>query len=238
MKSISWSGLAVFALACTLTDRPAAAQSSKWDRTISVEVHAPYFKPNGKTWDLELPIFINEPFLGDPAPDMMLCVVDESGADACIHDSTNNRFGVPLSICQNRYVCNFTNVKSPSEGYFGFLIIDLDELPSKHDYMLGAVLRSGPEDSRRASAIAGKLRTLAAKWNAVGVPDAFPEAEVADCGLSNPCFGNMRGGIPSVSIIDALDAELDECSMPILGELTVGPRTQVWSADLQFRITE
>jgi hypothetical protein len=237
IASVSWSGLAVLALVAALPGDRAEAQKPKWDRTISVEVRAPDHKPNGKTWDLEIPVMISVamPTMGDPAPDMMLCVVDESGAEDCIHNTTRNRFGVPYSICPNAYVCNFANVKVPSTGHFGFLIIDLDELPNQQDYMLGAVLRYGPKDAKRAWKVEEKLRALAMKWHAVGVPDGFPQSEVADCSLKNPCFGDSRGGIPSVSISEA---EIDECGMPIRGELSFGPGEAPGAVGFHLRMIE
>jgi hypothetical protein len=186
-------------------------------RTVSVEVHAPDHKPNGKPWDVNpmiiLPIFLSPmDSVGNPNPDMMLCVIDASGASNCIHDTRVNHWGVPYSICRDSLVCDFTNVKVPSAGYFGLLIIDLDWLPESQDYMLGAVMRNGgPEVPSEAWKIEKFLKTLIQKWHAVGAPDEFPEAPVAECTLKDPCFGSASRGIPSVAISSQ---EVRPCGMP------------------------
>src|ERR1700694_846276 len=112
-KTICFSleALAISALICFAFENAGLAQNKNWNKTISVEVRAPDHKPNGKTWDLDIPVMIGAlmPTLGDPAPDMMLCVVDGAGASSCIHKAERNAAGVPYSICQNAYVCDFTN---------------------------------------------------------------------------------------------------------------------------------
>src|SRR5262249_23228635 len=131
----------------------AYAQSGGWDKSVVIEVRAPDHKPDGKTWDLEIPVLIGAlmPTMGDPAPDMMLCIVDTAGGEDCIHGPGRNAAGVPYSICPNAYVCSFSNVKIPGSGYYGVLVVDLDALPNKQDYMLAAVMRNGgPEDPDQA----------------------------------------------------------------------------------------
>ncbi len=215
-----------------------AQQPAAWDKTVSVEIIAPDHKPDGKTWDLDIPVMIGAamPNLGDPAPDMMLCVVDGTGGDNCVHEQTVNHFGVPFSICPNAYKCTFGNLKVPSRGYFGFLVIDLDELPSKQDYMLAAILRNeGPADPQQAWKIEKNLKALIARWHAVGAPDEFPESPVGDCTPKDPCFGSSKGGVPSISISTP---EVRVCGMPIQGTLEFGPGDDAGSVDFQFRATQ
>jgi hypothetical protein len=89
--------------------------------------------------------------------------------------------------------------------------------------MLGAVLHYGPADPSVAWKIEKALRTLEAKWNVVGGPNdkqEFAEAEMGDCTGKNSCFGDSRGGIPSISI-GAVEAHA--CGMPMAGQLDFGP---------------
>ncbi len=216
----------------------ARAQASTWDKTVSVEIIAPDHKPNGKPWDLDVPVMIGPimPNAGDPAPDMMLCVVDTTGADNCIHDKTVNHYGVPFSICPNAFKCTFGNIKVPSTGYFGFLVIDLDELPAKQDYMLAAILRNEEKaDESQAWNIEKHLKTLIGRWHAVGAPDEFPESQVLDCTEKEPCFGSSKGGIPSISFTTP---QSHPCGMPIHGTLEFGPGDDAGSVEFQFRATQ
>jgi hypothetical protein len=241
-KSFQWGSLSrrVIPLAASLAGVCAAAgaQPAAWDKNVAVEVIAPDHRPDGKTWDLDIPVMIGAamPNLGDPAPDMMLCVVDLKGAENCIHDPAVNRFGVPLSICPNVYKCTFGNVRVPSSGYFGFLVIDLDLLPSRQDYMVAAVLRNGgPADPEQAWKIEKNLKSLIHKWNAVGAPDEFPEAAAYDCSPEKPCFGSSKGGVPSISIEVP---EIRACGMPIRGTLEFGPGDEMNSVEFEYRATE
>lgn len=213
------------------------AQPAKFDKTVSVEANAPNHKPNGKTWDLEIPVMIGilMPNLGDPAPDMMLCVVDGTSANYCIHDSTSNQLGVPFSICRNAYKCTFPNVKVPSSGYFGFLLVDLDETPTKQDYMLAAIMHYGQEDEKESWKVEKALRALIAQWHVVDAPDGFPDADVRDCTMAEPCFGSERGGIPSLGISTA---KISVCGMPIEGELTFGPGEAPGTVGFRFQLRQ
>jgi len=228
----------LFASALLCMSAAGIAQSPAWDKAVTFQITAPPFKPDGNTWDQPVPVLIGPimPTAGAPAPDMMLCIVDAAGTDFCIHDTRVNMFGVPLSICQNAYKCTFSNVKVPSKGFYGILLIDLDLLPASQDYMLGAIMRNGgPEDTTKSWPIEKALHALINRWHAVGAPDEFPEADVADCKVDTPCLGSKTGGIPSVAIEVPL---VRACGMPIAGtvEFEVGDAPS--SVDLHFRATQ
>jgi hypothetical protein len=213
------------------------AQAPSWDKSITVEIRAPDHKPDGKTWDMEIPVLIGAlmPTMGDPAPDMMLCVVDTAGHDFCIHEAKRNQAGVPYSICPNAYICTFSNVKIPNSGYYGVLIVDLDPFPNKQDYMLAAIMRNGgPEDPDQAWKIEKGIKTLARRWNVVGAPDEFPQAAAGDCTPKDPCFGDSRGGIPSLAIGDL---KVTVCGMPMSGTVEFGPGDSAGSVNFDFRMT-
>lgn len=212
-------------------------QAQIWNKSVTVEIRAPDHKPDGKTWDLEIPVLFGAlmPTMGDPAPDMMLCVVDTAGHENCIHDSRLNPAGVPLSICPNAYVCTFSNVKVPGTGYFGLLIVDLDPLPSKQDYMLAAIMRNGgQEDPSQAWKIEKNIKGLIAQWHVYGGPDEYQQADVADCSIKNPCFGDSRGGIPSLAIGELA---VGVCGMPMTGVLDFGPGYGAGSVTFTCRMT-
>jgi hypothetical protein len=213
-------------------------QTERWDKSITVEIRAPEHKADGKTWDVEVPVLVGPvmPNAGNPAPDMMLCIVDGSGGQNCIHDSKRNHFGVPYSICQDQYVCSFTNVKVPGKGYYGVLVIDLDVLPSRQDYMLAAILRNGgPAEPREAWKIEKAIKSLEQNWHVVGAPDEFPESDASLCTPKDPCFGDSRGGVPSLSIGEQ---EVKACGMPITGRLQYTPARTGGMVTFAFQVRE
>jgi hypothetical protein len=216
----------------------AYTQTGDWDKSITLEVRAPDHRKDGKTWDMEIPVLIGAfmPTAGDPAPDMMLCVVDGAGREHCIHEASRNAMGVPYSICPNAYVCTFSNVKVPGTGYYGVLIVDLDFSPSRQDYMLAAILRNGgQEDPAQAWKIEKALRALAQKWHVVGAPDEFAQSDAAECTPRNPCFGDSRAGIPSLSIGST---EAGKCGMPMTGEVEFNPGNAPQSVAFDFRMNQ
>jgi hypothetical protein len=167
---------------------------------------------------------------------MMLCVVDTVGQDNCIHDSKKNPAGVPFSICPNAFVCNFSSVKIPGNGYYGLLIVDLDALPSSQDYMVAAILRNGgPEDPEQAWKIEKAIKVLAGRWHVVGAPDEFPQSDAGECTAKNPCFGDSRAGVPSIAISSQ---EVGVCGMPIKGNLQFGPGNSAGSVDFNLQLGE
>ncbi len=153
------------------------------------------------------------------------------GGQYCIHRQDVNLAGVPYSICKNQYDCNFTNVKVPSHGYFGILIVDLDATPYSQDYMLAAIMRHGSlAEPSEAWQIEKALNALIERWNVVRAPKEFDEEQVLVC-KAKSCFGDERGGVPAMQISEL---EVGSCGMTISGKIGFDPAEHPREVSFQF----
>lgn len=188
-----------------------------WTKLMTIQAEARQTKLNGRPWDPSdlsvmppLPHIFGAVFfpVTSPAPDMLICIADESGSKRCHQRPETNVMGVPYSLCQDSFACTLESVAVP-ENYIGVLVADLDFL-GVNDFVMAHIVYSGPKDPRRILLVERTLHEIAREWHVADAPTQFLSDELATCTRRGPCV--PRGG---AGWLGYEEAKVEECGETI-----------------------